>query len=119
MPIEATSREAIAPAPNPLGLDGIEYIEFTTPKPQALGQLLESIGFRPVARHRSREILLYRQGPMNIVVNAHAGVTHVAAAQRKKRRRRSVRWRCACAMRGPPTSAHSNSAPGMCRCTPR
>ncbi len=80
MPIEATSREAIAPAPNPLGLDGIEYIEFTTPKPQALGQMLESIGFRPIARHRSREILLYRQGPMNIVVNAHAGVTHVAAA---------------------------------------
>lgn len=80
MPIEATSREAIAPAPNPLGLDGIEYIEFTTPKPQALGQMLESIGFRPVARHRSREILLYRQGSMNVVVNAHAGVTHVAAA---------------------------------------
>lgn len=79
MPTEAASREAIGAAPNPLGLDGIEYIEFTTPKPQALGQVLESIGFKPVARHRSREVLLYRQGMMNIVVNAHAGVTHVAA----------------------------------------
>jgi 4-hydroxyphenylpyruvate dioxygenase len=29
------------------------------------------MGFRPVARHRSREVLLYRQGGMNIVVNAH------------------------------------------------
>jgi 4-hydroxyphenylpyruvate dioxygenase len=30
------------------------------------------MGFRPVARHRSREVLLYRQGAMNIIVNAHA-----------------------------------------------
>ena len=31
------------------------------------------MGFRPVARHRSREVLLYRQGPMNVIINAHAG----------------------------------------------
>ena len=31
------------------------------------------MGFRPVARHRSREVLLYRQGGMNVVINAHAG----------------------------------------------
>jgi 4-hydroxyphenylpyruvate dioxygenase len=31
------------------------------------------MGFRPVARHRSREVLLYRQGDMNVIVNAHAG----------------------------------------------
>ena len=30
------------------------------------------MGFRPVARHRSREVLLYRQGDMNVVINAHA-----------------------------------------------
>jgi 4-hydroxyphenylpyruvate dioxygenase len=29
------------------------------------------MGFRPVARHRSREVLLYRQGDMNVIVNAH------------------------------------------------
>ncbi|QHE77061.1 4-hydroxyphenylpyruvate dioxygenase [Hydrogenophaga sp. PBL-H3] len=56
---------------NPLGLDGIEFIEYTTNKPQSLGQVLETMGFRPVARHRSREVLLYRQGGLNIVVNAH------------------------------------------------
>jgi 4-hydroxyphenylpyruvate dioxygenase len=56
---------------NPLGLDGIEFIEFATGKPQALGQVLEMMGFRPVARHRSREVLLYRQGRLNLVVNAH------------------------------------------------
>lgn len=64
-------REAVIAAPNPLGLAGIEFIEFTTPRPQALGQVLEQMGFRPVARHRSREVTRYRQGGMNIIVNAH------------------------------------------------
>jgi 4-hydroxyphenylpyruvate dioxygenase len=67
-------REAIVEAGNPLGIEGIEFVEYTTPRPQALGQVLESIGFRPIARHRSREVLLYRQGGMNIVVNAHDSV---------------------------------------------
>ena len=56
---------------NPLGLDGIEFIEFATSQPQALGTVLQRMGFVPVARHRSREVMLYRQGPMNLIVNAH------------------------------------------------
>jgi 4-hydroxyphenylpyruvate dioxygenase len=56
---------------NPLGMDGIEFVEFATSQPQALGAVLQAIGFMPVARHRSREVMLYRQGPMNIIVNAH------------------------------------------------
>lgn len=64
-------REATLQPSNPLGLEGIEFVEFATPRPQALGQALEAMGFRPVARHRSREVLLYRQGGMNVVVNAH------------------------------------------------
>src|SRR3954462_7984332 len=56
---------------NPIGLDGVEFIEYATPKPQALGQVLEMMGFRPVARHRSREVQLYRQGGLNIIVKAH------------------------------------------------
>ena len=58
-------------ASNPIGLDGIEFIEYATDKPQALGQVLEMMGFKPVARHRSREVMLYRQGAMNVIVNAH------------------------------------------------
>ena len=64
-------REAVPEAPNRLGIDGIEFIEYTTSHPQALGQVLESMGFKPVARHRSREVTLYRQGGMNLVVNAN------------------------------------------------
>ena len=66
-PLQASFSDAA----NPLGLDGVEFIEYATSKPQALGQVLEMMGFKPVARHRSREVLLYRQGDMNVVVNAH------------------------------------------------
>ncbi len=77
----ALAREAVPDRPNPLGLAGIEFVEYVTDRPQALGQVLESMGFQPVARHRSREVLLYRQGGMNLVVNAHpedARVSQVA-----------------------------------------
>lgn len=69
----AAHREAIGELPNPLGLLGIEFVEYATSRPQALGQVLERLGFVPVARHRSREVLLYRQGDMHIIVNAHQG----------------------------------------------
>lgn len=68
---KAADRESILEPANPLGLDGIEFIEYATSKPQALGQVLEMMGFRPIARHRSREVMLYRQGGMNVIVNAH------------------------------------------------
>jgi 4-hydroxyphenylpyruvate dioxygenase len=67
---EAIERESVTDGPNALGMDGIEFIEFATSKPQVLGALLESMGFRQVARHRSREVTLFRQGSMNLVVNA-------------------------------------------------
>ena len=67
----ARQREAIQASDNPIGMDGIEFIEYATSKPQALGQVLEMMGFKPVARHRSREVLLYRQGRINVIVNAH------------------------------------------------
>lgn len=55
---------------NPLGIQGIEFVEFTTREPLALGALLNKLGFRQIARHRSREVILYRQGDMNIIVDA-------------------------------------------------
>ena len=70
----APQREAIQASDNPIGMDGIEFIEYATSKPQALGQVLEMMGFRPIARHRSREVMLYRQGGVNLIVNAHHSV---------------------------------------------
>lgn len=79
MTLQAPHREAIPEKANRLGIDGIEFIEYATSRPQALGQVLEGMGFRPVARHRSREVVLYRQGAMNLVVNAHPDDARVSA----------------------------------------
>lgn len=79
MAILSDAREAVPSRANPMGMCGIEFIEYATSKPQALGQVLERMGFRPVARHRSREVTLYRQGGMNLVVNAHPEDARVGA----------------------------------------
>jgi 4-hydroxyphenylpyruvate dioxygenase len=54
---------------NPLGTDGFEFIEYTAQDPKALGDLFEQMGFKLVARHRSKEVDLYRQGSINFIVN--------------------------------------------------
>src|SRR5882724_11604473 len=64
------TKESLPEPLNPLGLDGIEFVEYTTREPLRFGAVLELLGFALVARHRSREVLLYRQGPMNVIVNA-------------------------------------------------
>lgn len=65
---------------DPASLRGIEFIEYSTARPLALGHVLELMGFQPVARHRSREVLLYRQGTMNVVINAHGADRSAGAA---------------------------------------
>ena len=55
---------------NPLGTNGFEFIEYAAPDPAALGALFDSMGFTAVARHRSKNVLLYRQGDINFIVNA-------------------------------------------------
>ena len=74
-----TDREAVPDMPNRLGLNGIEFIKYATTRPQALGHVLETMGFKPIARHRSREVMLYRQGSMNLIVNAHSEDARVSA----------------------------------------
>ena len=55
---------------NPMGTDGFEFVEYAAPDPKALGQVFETLGFRAVARHRAKDVLLYQQGGVNFVVNA-------------------------------------------------
>jgi len=47
---------------NPLGTDGFEFIEYAAPDPAALGRLFGEMGFTAVARHRSKNVLRFRQG---------------------------------------------------------
>jgi 4-hydroxyphenylpyruvate dioxygenase len=55
---------------NPMGTDGFEFVEYTGPDPAALGALFERMGFVAAARHRSKNVTLYRQGGVNFIVNA-------------------------------------------------
>ncbi len=55
---------------NPMGTDGFEFVEYAHPEPEKIGALFEKMGFRVVARHRSKKVTLYRQGDVNFVVNA-------------------------------------------------
>lgn len=54
---------------NPMGLMGFEFVEFASPTPNTLEPLFETLGFTLVARHRSKDVLLYRQGEINFIVN--------------------------------------------------
>jgi 4-hydroxyphenylpyruvate dioxygenase len=55
---------------NPMGTDGFEFIEYAAPDPVAMGQLFVAMGFKPIARHRHKNVLLYRQGEINFIINA-------------------------------------------------
>jgi 4-hydroxyphenylpyruvate dioxygenase len=57
---------------NPMGTDGFEFVEYTAPDPKQLGALFEQMGFTAVARHRSKDVILYRQGRVNFIVNREA-----------------------------------------------
>jgi 4-hydroxyphenylpyruvate dioxygenase len=67
---------------NPMGLMGFEFVEFSSPTPGLLEPLFEKMGFSLVARHRSKQVLLYRQGDINFIVNNEPkGVTAYFAAE--------------------------------------
>ncbi len=55
---------------NPMGTDGFEFVEYAHSEPEKLGALFELMGFTAVARHRSKNVTLYRQGDVNYVLNA-------------------------------------------------
>ncbi|MFK3737581.1 4-hydroxyphenylpyruvate dioxygenase [Massilia sp. TN1-12] len=54
---------------NPMGLMGFEFVEFASPTPGVLEPVFEALGFTKVAVHRSKDVVLYRQGDINFIVN--------------------------------------------------
>ena len=54
---------------NPMGTDGFEFVEYTAPDSELLDELFKKMGFLAVARHRSKRVILYRQGGVNFIVN--------------------------------------------------
>jgi 4-hydroxyphenylpyruvate dioxygenase len=58
------------PWDNPMGTAGFEFIEYAAPDPKALGALFEQMGFVAIAKHRHKDVTLYRQGDINFIINA-------------------------------------------------
>ncbi|HEU4852421.1 MAG TPA: 4-hydroxyphenylpyruvate dioxygenase [Telluria sp.] len=58
------------PWENPMGTNGFEFVEYAAPDPVALGKLFEQMGFTAIARHRTKDVTLYRQGEVNFLINA-------------------------------------------------
>lgn len=56
-------------ADNPVGTDGFEFIEYTAPDSRLLEELFRKMGFVAVARHRSKHVVLFRQGDINFIIN--------------------------------------------------
>lgn len=54
---------------NPIGLDGFEFVEFSAPEKGALEPVFTAMGFTRIARHRSKEVELWRQGQINFITN--------------------------------------------------
>ncbi len=55
---------------NPMGTDGFEFVEYTAEDPELLRALFARMGFPVVARHRSKNVTLHRQGDINFIINA-------------------------------------------------
>lgn len=54
---------------NPMGLDGFEFVEFAAPDPTVLETAFALLGFTEVAKHRSKDVTLWRQGNINFIIN--------------------------------------------------
>ncbi len=72
-PFPHNAPKATISASNPAGTDGFEFVEFAHREPEKLDALFRQMGFVPVARHRSKNITLYRQGDINYLLNAEKG----------------------------------------------
>ncbi len=75
---------------NPMRTDGFEFVEYAAPDPDLLRRLFQTMGLPAVARHRSKNVTLHRQGDINFIINAE----HDSFAQKFAR----AHGPCACAM---------------------
>lgn len=55
---------------NPMGTDGFEFVEFAASDFTELEDLFLKMGFAKVAKHKSKNVNLYKQGDINFIINA-------------------------------------------------
>jgi len=66
---------------NPMATDGFEFLEFTSTEPTKLAKDFENLGFKAVAKHKSKDVILYRQGEINFILNREKGFAQDFAAR--------------------------------------
>ena len=72
-PFPHNAPPAVISDANPAGTDGFEFVEFSHPEPEKLDELFRKMGYVPVAKHKTKNITLYRQGDVTYVLNAEPG----------------------------------------------
>ena len=72
---------------NPMGLDGFEFVEFAAAQRGALEPALQRLGFSQVARHKTKDVDLWRQGDINFILNYEPGSPAGYYAQEARSRR--------------------------------
>ncbi|WP_265517186.1 bifunctional sugar phosphate isomerase/epimerase/4-hydroxyphenylpyruvate dioxygenase family protein [Nitratireductor luteus] len=62
---------AVPDMPERVAVDGVEFMEFAVDEEEAkeLGAMLHTLGFARAGRHISKDVELWRQGGINIVIN--------------------------------------------------
>jgi len=78
---------------NPQGLNGFEFVEYTAEDPQLLGPLFERLGFTKIAKHRSKNVELWRQGDINFIVNLEPTSRAKRFAKEHKAGANAMAWR--------------------------
>ena len=68
-PFANPARRPVTIDKNPLGTDGFEFVEYAAPVIAVMGALFQKMGFAEVARHRSKDVTLFRQGDINFILN--------------------------------------------------
>ena len=99
---------------NPMGTDGFEFVEYTAPDIELLRSLFTKMGFPEVARHKSKNVTLHKQGDCNFIINAEPGsyAERICAATTA---RAPAPWPSGSRTPRPRTSARSSSARPMSR----
>ena len=97
-------------AANPAGTDGFEFVEFAHPEPEKLAELFVRMGYAPVAKHKTRDITVWRQGDINYILNAEPQLVRRAFRRRRMGRARH-RWPGASCTPSTPSSTRWGTAP--------
>lgn len=65
-----TKNTAKITAENPIGLDGMEFVEYSTPEPKKLETLFTQLGFKKMGDHKHKNVSLWSQGYIHFILNA-------------------------------------------------